>query len=229
MRLMSKSRYISAFIAYLWFYDSVPFTAFFGAANITIWQLLLLGGKYYYMALSAARRWPRSPCLADQKDFLNNPSKHMLYAIHKSWSPFMALVWLPNIKKISSTNPANIRCLLIIKIGHIGANNLFPNVMQIENYLFSSYLPYIQKREYIDGMALPYVGGDPSIAKRGGHYKVISKSWHPTTQIRPGLTMRLPHELLPVVKPGLAGKNLNVSTRTSDEVLYSFATVFLTL
>ena len=85
----------------------------------------------------------------------------------------MALVWLPNIKKISSTNPANIRCLLIIKVGHIGANNLFPNVMQIENYLFSSYLPYIQKREYIDGMALPYVGGDPSIAK-GGSLKVIS-------------------------------------------------------
>ena len=110
-------------------YDSVPFTAFFGAANITIWLYQRRVGDLDHLV------WP--------------------------------------IKKISSTNPANIRCLLIIKVGHIGANNLFPNVMQIENYLFSSYLPYIQKREYIDGMALPYVGGDPSIAK-GGSLKVIS-------------------------------------------------------
>ena len=130
MRLMSKSRYISAFMAYLWFYDSVR--SHLGKHAIWIYhlppflgrQILLYGssfywgGKYYYMALSAARRWPRSPCLADQKDFLNNPSKHMLYAIHKSWSPFMALVWLSNVKKISSTIPANICCLLSIKVGH---------------------------------------------------------------------------------------------------------------
>ena len=100
MRLMSKSRYISAFMAYLWFYDSVR--SHLGKHAIWIYhlppflgrQILLYGssfywgGKYYYMALSAARRWPRSPCLTDQKDFLNNPSKHMLYAIHKSRSPF---------------------------------------------------------------------------------------------------------------------------------------------
>ena len=118
-------------------YDSVPFTAFFGAANITIWLYQQRVGDLDHLV------WP--------------------------------------IKKISSIIPANICCMLSIKVGrhlwlwsgYIGANNLFPNVMQIEKYLFSFLFSYIQKQEYIDGMALPYVGGDPPIAK-GGSLKVIS-------------------------------------------------------
>ena len=94
----------------------------------------------------------------------------MLFAIHKSRSPFMAYIWLPNIKKISSTNPANIRCLLIIKVGHIGANNLFPNVMQIEKYLFSFlFVVYPETRIYRwDGLALR---GRRSINCQGGIIK----------------------------------------------------------
>ena len=85
----------------------------------------------------------------------------------------MAYIWLPNIKKISSTNPANIRCLLIIKVGHIGANNLFPNVMQIEKYLFSFlFVVYPETRIYRwDGLALR---GRRSTNCQGGTIKVIS-------------------------------------------------------
>ena len=101
-------------------YDSVPFTAFFGAANITIWLYQRRVGDLDHLV------WP--------------------------------------IKKISSTIPANICCMLSIKVGrhlwlwsgHIGANNLFPNVMQIEKYLFSFlFVVYPETRIYRwDGLAL---------------------------------------------------------------------------
>ena len=115
---------------------------FIGAANIIIWLYQRPVGDLDHLVWPIKKISSTIPanicCLLSIKVghhlwlIYNKSSKHTLFANHKNWSPFYGLY---------ITNPANIRCLLIIKIGrhfmaqlrsgHIGANNLFPNVMQI--------------------------------------------------------------------------------------------------
>ena len=98
MRLMSKSRYISV----LWLICGFMIPCGHILANMlygfTIYRLFW-GGKYYYMA---------APFIG--------AANIIIWLYQRPVGDLDHLVW--PIKKISSTIPANICCLLSIKVGH---------------------------------------------------------------------------------------------------------------